>query len=288
MLTRNNNKEKDINFVFTFKKGKYKKQTFELNMMVCVDPLCGCREMALEFCPEGESNSTKIVIELDLETQELINQDSPNVDAEFGELFLKELTEDDWSDLDFWHNRHKSLICETADYSSLYTEFPMEDVEEGILIYYDEIIPYQMPIFLIVNNQLVFVADMYCLSPHCDCTSAHLLFVPSTPFEENIDEDEDYNPLRIDYDYKTGKWEVEERGELEFAPQMLMDQLLSTFNLKSIYSTRHRNLRTLYRNYRKHYFEQNVTVHSDKIGRNDLCPCGSGKKYKQCCMNKKE
>ena len=21
-----------------------------------------------------------------------------------------------------------------------------------------------------------------------------------------------------------------------------------------------------------------------KIGRNDLCPCGSGKKYKKCCM----
>lgn len=25
-----------------------------------------------------------------------------------------------------------------------------------------------------------------------------------------------------------------------------------------------------------------------KIGRNDPCPCGSGKKYKSCCMNKKE
>jgi predicted aspartyl protease len=24
-----------------------------------------------------------------------------------------------------------------------------------------------------------------------------------------------------------------------------------------------------------------------KIGRNDLCPCGSGKKFKNCCMNKK-
>ena len=24
-------------------------------------------------------------------------------------------------------------------------------------------------------------------------------------------------------------------------------------------------------------------VHSDKIGRNDPCPCGSGKKYKKCC-----
>jgi preprotein translocase subunit SecA len=25
----------------------------------------------------------------------------------------------------------------------------------------------------------------------------------------------------------------------------------------------------------------------NKVGRNDLCPCGSGKKYKKCCMNKK-
>ena len=23
----------------------------------------------------------------------------------------------------------------------------------------------------------------------------------------------------------------------------------------------------------------------EKIGRNDLCPCGSGKKYKNCCLN---
>lgn len=25
-----------------------------------------------------------------------------------------------------------------------------------------------------------------------------------------------------------------------------------------------------------------------KIGRNDKCPCGSGKKFKNCCMNKKD
>lgn len=23
-----------------------------------------------------------------------------------------------------------------------------------------------------------------------------------------------------------------------------------------------------------------------KVGRNDLCPCGSGKKYKKCCLDK--
>ena len=26
-----------------------------------------------------------------------------------------------------------------------------------------------------------------------------------------------------------------------------------------------------------------TTKKSSKVGRNDLCPCGSGKKYKQCC-----
>lgn len=29
-----------------------------------------------------------------------------------------------------------------------------------------------------------------------------------------------------------------------------------------------------------------TVVKDKKIGRNDPCPCGSGKKYKQCCMNK--
>jgi len=30
------------------------------------------------------------------------------------------------------------------------------------------------------------------------------------------------------------------------------------------------------------------TIKTKKIGRNDYCGCGSGKKYKKCCMNKKE
>ena len=24
---------------------------------------------------------------------------------------------------------------------------------------------------------------------------------------------------------------------------------------------------------------------TEKVGRNDPCPCGSGKKYKKCCLN---
>lgn len=30
-------------------------------------------------------------------------------------------------------------------------------------------------------------------------------------------------------------------------------------------------------------FKRDHIAHSEKIGRNDPCPCGSGKKYKKCC-----
>jgi len=29
--------------------------------------------------------------------------------------------------------------------------------------------------------------------------------------------------------------------------------------------------------------EKKPVVKGEKIGRNDPCPCGSGKKYKKCC-----
>ena len=40
---------------------------------------------------------------------------------------------------------------------------------------------------------------------------------------------------------------------------------------------------------RELYLEQKKsgTIRNEKkIGRNDPCPCGSGKKYKHCCLNK--
>lgn len=33
----------------------------------------------------------------------------------------------------------------------------------------------------------------------------------------------------------------------------------------------------------KDYRRSKIVVKEDKIGRNDKCPCGSGKKYKKCC-----
>lgn len=37
----------------------------------------------------------------------------------------------------------------------------------------------------------------------------------------------------------------------------------------------------------KRYKESKIVRNLDKVGRNDLCPCGSGKKYKKCCGKNK-
>lgn len=42
----------------------------------------------------------------------------------------------------------------------------------------------------------------------------------------------------------------------------------------------------VYDNYQPAFNQQPII--SDKIGRNDPCPCGSGKKYKKCCMDKNQ
>jgi len=37
---------------------------------------------------------------------------------------------------------------------------------------------------------------------------------------------------------------------------------------------------------KKDFNRERIVVKEEKVGRNDPCPCGSGKKYKKCCLNK--
>lgn len=55
---------------------------------------------------------------------------------------------------------------------------------------------------------------------------------------------------------------------------------------KQLYAYAHERLTVLGEKVRKQLFEQGLQYYykGKKPGRNDPCPCGSGKKYKQCCL----
>ena len=57
------------------------------------------------------------------------------------------------------------------------------------------------------------------------------------------------------------------------------------------------NLATLFRRWMVQTIQRRHQVYGpkkpfkraeEKLGRNDPCPCGSGRKYKQCCLDQKE
>ena len=278
MFVREPRINRSSEFFYIFNNGKYKERKYKLDILICGDPFCKCRNITINFSLDSFE---KHEIFLDITNRKLIEEKiKPSAEA-FGKAFINDLTQNDWDDVLLIHDELKSTMCELTDFSSWTTDFPFEDIKRGNLIFYDEIVPYSIPVLFRINDTDIQISDMYCLNPECKCTEVHLLFYPIYDSKNN----ESLLETHITYNYLTEDWIIEEIGELGVKPEQLMERLIYSFNAKSIYQNRHKNLRILYKNSRKKYIKDNVEYHSIKVGRNDLCPCGSGKKYKQCCIN---
>jgi len=88
--------------------------------------------------------------------------------------------------------------------------------------------------------------------------------------------------LLVSYRYPEGKaTRLEPEGDPRYSEQTLLESLKKArADLDSLLATRQSLLRRLCgRSLKKQ------TVHSpkSKIGRNNPCPCGSGKKWQKCC-----
>lgn len=75
--------------------------------------------------------------------------------------------------------------------------------------------------------------------------------------------------VRLEFDLKKLYWNMlDAKADWLFnLPQW--DTLLSEFERQQI---------------KRDYNKSKTVVKEKKVGRNDACPCGSGKKYKQCCL----
>jgi hypothetical protein len=58
-------------------------------------------------------------------------------------------------------------------------------------------------------------------------------------------------------------------------------------DLYKVLRARHSRLRAIYAHCRQRNLKASETaMRTGSVGRNDPCPCGSGKKFKKCCMAK--
>ncbi len=266
--------------------GKYDDQFIAFS--VCPNPYCDCGEsLVLVTGKESdyndiESSDPKKILEIYVH-KKLIQQLKHPGDEWYDEHESKELknfldenlTEEDWSKLrnHYYFLKTNLIEFEPEDHEYNY-EFSAEQMnDEGLLISFHSIYP-ASEIFTIENDGIEYeVIDHYCKNPFCECTDINI---------QLFKDDEFY--LDLFYSYKTKK---KQESKYSWVIQKLSTKY-KDLNIR--FGLRNAKIRLLYsenlseRQQVKLNNMKGRIASSSKIGRNDKCPCGSGKKYKQCCM----
>jgi hypothetical protein len=277
-------------FDFTFEQGKRKGESYKgLLHVPCDNPVCRCCDLVITAFPAEDKSEIEYNFAVDLNKKILskkYNEDFTAADLDFAKLFIKELTPEVWTEFNYYLHACKARLTEICKIDELDVIFP-DDTERGISVGYLEIFPYGKN-FVIKNNKYdCVIDDQYCLNPLCGCTSSILTFII---VQDDKVIDRKKHPAVL-FDYKKNSYKIEETGCCDSEEiNRLVDELnKQNIGLKEILKKRHQILRRLYSNFKKKknaeiFPDKKIAAGSDlKTGRNDPCPCGSGKKYKKCC-----
>ncbi|MFH1138693.1 MAG: SEC-C metal-binding domain-containing protein [Pseudomonadota bacterium] len=260
-------------------------------LTACANPVCTCRIVTLDMTPDlppGETDFSlkQRLIVIDLENKKLAYENwkiRSEDDLSFGELFLGQMDDDDFQLLESVHGHAKNKITEAANPESIEADFDYGEVESSGMMYgYNEVLPYADQLLFTVSNRFFVVIDQYCVRTKCPCVDATLVFIEY----DNI-RDESKEVLAASVNYVAKKWEIKQNHLRDLDFETIKSALLEAFpdffkKLKS----RHTKLKLIYAHCKQKNYAPKPVVASPALGRNAPCPCGSGKKYKKCCLGK--
>ena len=163
----------------------------------------------------------------------------------------------------------------------------------------------RFPIFFEIGSDTWSVLDQYCVIPPCSCQDAVLSFYRHKPGETRADP---AFSARLDLD--SGDFRREDHGQLAPDDKQIVDAFLAGFpgwqhelGLRRSFIRKIATRRVEFppprivatipaaapegdaglRNESEPVSHAHAAAVTAKVGRNDPCPCGSGKKYKKCC-----
>ena len=175
----------------------------------------------------------------------------------------------------------KRQITESTPDEEIDAYFPEESIEQdGAMVGIMEILPHVKYRTIELDGKDFLLDELYCVRTGCNCTRVSMGLWPLEEVEAGEVTSE--FPVIV-LDYKAGQCEVERSGceETEFVRRLAAT--IVTGNYKNWFKKRHTRMQSLYKFYRQRHCESSTVTSEEKIGRNDPCPCGSGKKYKKCC-----
>lgn len=270
--------------------GKWFSDTnYLVSMAVCPNPKCDCGSISMHIIKEENLGTPNSEYRLPLDVYDEEFQYTQKTYVKEGnathipQLLAEGLTAEDWKSLRYEHHRRKFEHIEHLDIDEIDHEF--EDVQHKdikLMFWYADVFPLSK--FLVeLNGKEYEVFDNYCKNPACLCTKVSLNILES---KENDDEDSSsMNAGTYLYDYKARKAQVGKESQIIVSS--IIEELPRRYgDVDKLFKNRHQNVKKLYAKSRKAYDEVSQVRTSIKISRNQLCPCGSGKKYKRCCMKK--
>ena len=155
--------------------------------------------------------------------------------------------------------------------------------EPGLVVGWDEVFPDDPDFVFEKSGTRYWARDFYCINPGCSCKDITVSFAEF---------DKDGNPQDLGavcIDLK--KYRIEEIQEIGTSAETL-SQVWHKFQkepgVKKTLKVRQNEMKIIGKEIAKLSInnKSQVLKPASKVGRNDPCPCGSGKKYKKCCLGK--
>jgi SEC-C motif len=265
-----------------FEHGHLAGQRYSFETSVCPNPVCQCERMTLRCFPElSPPDSAPVCLEMDLRKREIADFDRLKSNPEsltMAKAVANEISQADWKQLWGWHLGAKRFLTQYADLDQIDAHFP---ADADSMVGYYEILPYATPIELSLGAQSWMLDDQYCVSPRCSCREAVFSFFELRPSPQPGVACSTTTPC-IRYAYDTGQIEpLSDVRDGGVSGKDFVDALRQVLpDLDLVMAKRQALLRRLYRRAQS---RKTIGFQAPKPGRNDSCPCGSGKKYKKCC-----
>lgn len=203
-------------------------------------------------------------------------------DASFARRLETAMGSEDWRmQFDLFHNAKEGSIVD-CDYRKLdipdlpFDVATIEDHSEMVM--FTDIFPSALILPAMVDGTEFLVLDQYCVRKDCGCRSVVLSFVPVVDGRGLLEHQQAL------YEYRSGKVEIIpplQAGRPR--PERIIEAMIAVNGqaAKEL-AKRHSAIRLVYRRFLEKRETRRAPVDDLRVGRNDPCPCGSGKKYMRC------
>jgi hypothetical protein len=263
----------------------------ECRLSVCRNPTCRCRSVYLTFVAQppkgGQRHGQRCKASLDLDINGVYPEFKRTASQEeiaFSERLVAEMDAHDFRLLGHLHFMVKNQITEDAKPDTIDPHFDFTAVESSSSMQvYNDILPFGDRLLIAIDGVEHILLDQHCVRTGCDCTETYIELSPILP-----DGTQGAHVGTILLDYARRQWRSAPDDDPPYDLPALRQRIENAIpELYTRLSRRHSKLQAIYRHCRTRHLtamqEAKMTLRK-KVGRNDLCPCGSGKKYKKCCM----